>query len=106
MRNSQLTSLTCSECEKQFAKEDDAKQHFHAVNTVSTDPLSYLLLLPPTCQPGTMDAARAFAQAMKEVREKHPDKRFSFNPFSFYFNNQQGSGATLQLLDSILAVVE
>ena len=75
-----LGKLRCVECGARFNTNLELEQHFHAVNTITKGSI-YLLLLPDGCTPGRWEAARAFAKAIAELREKCPNKQFQYIPF-------------------------
>jgi len=77
---SKLRKFYCAECGAQFDTNLELEQHFHAVNTITKGSI-YLLLLPDGCTPGRWEAARAFAKAIAELREKCPNKQFQYIPF-------------------------
>lgn len=69
------------------------------VRIITKEPLSYVLCLPDGTQPGRHEAAEAFAYALAELKQKHPDKQFTLIPFSHCIGTQGDSA-----LSSILAV--
>ncbi len=90
----ELGKLRCGECNARFDTNLELEQHFHIVNTVRRGSV-YLLLLPDGCTPGRWEAAKAFAEALVELRQKCPNKQFQFVPF----DHSEGA------VNSILAIV-
>lgn len=105
MKNPDLVKPTCTECGQQFSSKE-AETHFHVVNTVSDDPLVYLLMLPPNCPAGSVQAARVFGEAMVEVVKKSPNKNIRLAPFSFVPIKDQSGNTLGSGIDSMVAVVE
>lgn len=104
MRNTELIKLECEECGQRFTTDDEAKKHFHAINKLSDEPLTYLVLLPPNCQAGTMDAIKAFTKALYELQAKHKDQgvKFQLVPLSYLYATNSNPAYTT--LESMLAV--
>lgn len=87
--------MKCSWCPAEFTTHGELESHEagHKVKKVSDVPLTFLLVLPDGYTPGRWEAAKAFAEAVEELRQQHD--RFQFIPFSYDKNGG---------LDAILAV--
>jgi hypothetical protein len=92
----------CDDCGKEFPDLDALDSHVagHAVRKVRECPLSYLLVLPDGVTTGRWEAADAFVDAYSELREKHPQTKFNYLPFSY---KTYGDGKD-PALDAILAI--
>lgn len=105
MRNySNLIKLTCPECNQSFSAEEESKKHFHAVTRMSETPLSYLLVISPGIRLGSADGVRSMAEAFKELKEKHPEKKFRF--FEYTYAGGADSSGSYQYLESLMAIEE
>lgn len=80
--------MRCDVCGEEFEKFTEFQNHIetHQLMHVSDDPLSYLLDLGGRCS-GGYEAAEAFTEAIRQLREKHPDVKFTLLPFSYNGEN-------------------
>lgn len=109
MRSSDTIKPTCETCGA-TVKPEEAEKHFHALNLINEDPLTYVVLLPGGLKFGGTDAAEAFARTLGELKKKHPDRAFHLMPYGFYQvseQKQEKNGTVTYIfhyLESILAV--
>ena len=110
MRSTEAIKPTCETCGV-TVKPEEAEKHFHALNLINEDPLTYVVLLPPGLKYGSADAAEAFSRTLAELKKKHSDKNFHLMPYGFYQTSEQkqsSDGKTYTYvynhLESILAV--
>ena len=92
----------CDTCSEDFEKMSEYESHMqtHQLMHVSNDPLSYMLDLGSACD-GKFEAAKAFVEAIRQLREKHPGIKFTPLPFSY-----KTAGGEDPALYQILAVAE
>lgn len=75
--------MECGECGKSFDSPIQLDEHdaTHMYRRVSDYPLVLSIKLPDGCTPGRREAAEAFADAVKEIQKKYPERVFTFTPF-------------------------
>ncbi|GEM_PF-6978000 len=96
-----VAEFKCQECGQAFPSEAERSKHFHIVQKVSED--VFVVLLPPGVEQGSWAAAEALAKGVTELKERCPDKKFSFVCFEEQGkkSDQYGtnySGGTISLL--------
>lgn len=69
---------------------------------VKKNPLVLIIDLPAGCTPGRWEAAEAFAEEFKKLKEDFPDNEFHFLPFSY----DTPTDGTNPALNAILAVAK
>ena len=73
----------CEECGIEFLAETerDSHQQGHRVKTIQLLPHVALISLPDGCTPGRHEAAVYFAEAVAELANRFPERRYQFASF-------------------------